>query len=84
MFLVQAFSFSSTLIDRYNAIYVTLDKIQIRRLVHPQKPNHMCNFCLTKKKMVWSVNLTQEKKFGHFVTHESFMEHILNLPIQIS
>ena len=42
-------SHSSSLIDRYNAIYVTLDKIQIRRLVHPQKPNHMCNFCLTKK-----------------------------------
>ena len=31
---------SSSLIDRYNAIYVTLDKIQIRRLVHPQKPNN--------------------------------------------
>ena len=33
-------SHSSSLIDRYNAIYVTLDKIQIRRLVHPQKPNN--------------------------------------------
>ena len=31
---------SSSLIGCYNAMYVTLDKIQIRTLVHPQKPDH--------------------------------------------
>ena len=33
-------SLSSSLIGCCNAMYVTLDKIQIRTLVHPQKPNH--------------------------------------------
>ena len=33
-------SHSSSLMACYNAIYVTLDKIQIKRLVHPQKHNH--------------------------------------------
>ena len=33
-------SHSSLLIGCYNAIYVTLDKIQTRTLAHPCKPNH--------------------------------------------
>ena len=33
-------SHSSLLIGCYNAIYVTLDKIQTRTSVHPHKPNH--------------------------------------------
>ena len=33
-------SHSSSLIGCYNAIYVTLDKIQIRILIQPQNPNH--------------------------------------------
>ena len=33
-------SHSSSLIDCYNAIYVTLDKIQTRTTVYPHKPNH--------------------------------------------
>ena len=33
-------SHSSSLVGCYNAIYVTLDKIQTRKSVHPHKPNH--------------------------------------------
>ena len=41
-------SHSSSLIGCYNAIYVTLDQIQTRTLVHPHKPNHYVydSFCL--------------------------------------
>ena len=33
-------SHSSSLVGCYNAIYVTLDKIQTRTSTHPRKPNH--------------------------------------------
>ena len=55
-------SHSSSLIGCYNAIYVTLDKIQIRRLVQPQNPIIImcmivscCIFCpyvLSEKKLL--------------------------------
>ena len=54
-------SHSSSLIDCYNAIYVTLDKIQTRTSAHPHKPNHyvynsfFCIFCpyvLSEKKFL--------------------------------
>ena len=51
-------SHSSSLIGCYNAIYVTLDKIQTRTLVHPYKLNHyvydsiFCPYVLSEKMLL--------------------------------
>ena len=55
----------SPLIGCYNAIYVTLDKIQTRTLVHPQKPNHyVCNsFLLYFLSLCFKLKRVASKQF---------------------